>query len=140
MAVVLRTMRDFKRFLGRPGARIQVIRNTFVERQSAVAQEAYAAKGFYAPRTLQALTAKAAVFTLAGHPGTVWLYWDKGARGWKFDGDTVSVPLNAGLGPPDTIVYRCTYAPGFEPRERSAPPRSRESTAEMRQTELMLAG
>ncbi len=108
MAVVLRSMRDFKRFLAKPGATLQIVRNTFVDRQPAATQEAYRAKGFFAPRHVQALTRKAAIFTIAGHPGSVWLYWDKGARGWRFQDDTVTVPLATGLGPPDAVTYRCT--------------------------------
>ncbi|AWN36402.1 hypothetical protein [Methylobacterium radiodurans] len=118
MSVVLRDMRDFKRFLARPGAVIEIVRNTFIERQPAPTQEAYRAKGMLAPRHLQSMTRKAAIFRLEGHPGTVWLYWDKGARGWRFDGDTVTVPLNTGLGPPDAVTYRCRYAAGAEPEER----------------------
>lgn len=108
MAVVLRSMRDFKRFLAKPGARIQMVRNTFVERQSAATREAYRAKGLFAPRHVQAVTRKAAIFAISGHPGTVWLYWDKGARGWRFHEDTVTVPLVTGLGPPDEVTYRCS--------------------------------
>lgn len=119
MAVVLRSMRDFKRFLAKPGATIQIVRNSFVERQPAATQEAYRAKGLFAARHVQALTRKAAIFAIAGHPGTVWLYWDKGARGWRFSGDTVTVPLVTGLGPADELVYRCSFADGFEPAPRS---------------------
>lgn len=118
MAVVLRSLAEFKRFLGKPGATIQVMRNSFMDRQPAATQAAYTAKGLYAPRAVQALSRKAAVFTLRGFPGTVWLYWDKGARGWRFDGDRVTVPLVTGLGAPDEIVYRCSFAEGFD-----APPR-----------------
>jgi hypothetical protein len=123
MAVVLRSMRDFKRFLEKPGATIQIVRNTFVERQPAETIEAYRAKGLFAPRHVQAVTRKAAIFAIAGHPGTVWLYWDKGARGWKFHEDTVTVPLVTGLGPPDEITYRCSLA-GEEPRPRAKPVRT----------------
>ncbi len=119
MAVVLRDLAEFKRFLGKPGATIQVARNTFMDRQPAATQEAYKAKGMYAPRAVQALSRKAAVFNLRGFPGTVWLYWDKGARGWRFNGDSVTVPLVTGLGAPDEIVYRCSFAEGFEPAPRS---------------------
>lgn len=115
MAVILRNMSDFKRFLGKPGAMIQVVRNTFMDRQPEAARAAYRDKGMYLPRTVQAISRKAAVFALKGHPGTVWLYWDKGARGWRFDGDTVTVPLAMGLGPPDEIIYRCSFAEGLEP-------------------------
>ncbi len=127
MAVILRNMPEFKRFLGKPGAMIQVVRNTFMDRQPEAARAAYRDKGMYLPRTVQAISRKAAVFALKGHPGTVWLYWDKGARGWRFNGDTVTVPLSMGLGPPDEIVYRCSFAEGFEParpaRTRKAEPR-----------------
>lgn len=119
MAVVLRNLADFKRFLLKPGATIQATRNTFMDRQPATTREAYKAKGMYAPRAVQALSRKAAVFTLRGFPGTVWLYWDKGARGWRFDGDAVTVPLVTGLGPADEIVYRCSFAEGFEPAART---------------------
>ncbi len=119
MSVVLRDMRDFKRFLGRPGAVIEIVRNTFIERQPPATQEAYRAKGMLAPRHLQSTTRKAAIFRLEGHPGTVWLYWDKGARGWRFAGDTVTVPLDTGLGPPDAVTYRCRYADGYEPEARA---------------------
>lgn len=119
MAVALRNLAEFKRFLGKPGATIQVTRNTFMDRQPASTQDSYRAKGMYAPRAVQALSRKAAVFTLRGFPGTVWLYWDKGARGWRFDGDTVTVPLVTGLGPADEIVYRCSFAEGFEPAPRT---------------------
>ena len=115
MAVILRNMSEFKRFLGKPGAMIQVVRNTFMDRQPEAARAAYRDKGMYLPRTVQAISRKAAVFALKGHPGTVWLYWDKGARGWRFNGDSVTVPLAMGLGPPDEIVYRCSFADGFEP-------------------------
>ncbi|GJE62474.1 hypothetical protein [Methylobacterium trifolii] len=118
MAVILRNLSEFKRFLGKPGATIQVVRNTFMDRQPSTAREAYRDKGMYAPRSVRALSRKAAVFALQGHPGTVWLYWDKGARGWSFSGDHVTVPLVTGLGAPDEIVYRCSYADGFEPRAR----------------------
>jgi hypothetical protein len=113
MAVILRNLADFKRFLGKPGATIQLVRNTFMDRQPDATREAYRDKGMYAPRAVQALSRKAAVFTLRGYPGTVWLYWDKGAR------DTVTVPLVTGLGPPDELVYSCSFADGFEPAPRS---------------------
>lgn len=119
MAVILRNLTDFKRFLGKPGATIQLVRNTFMDRQPESTQQAYRDKGMYAPRAVQALSRKAAVFILRGYPGTVWLYWDKGARGWRFSGDTVTVPLVTGLGPADELVYRCSFADGFEPAPRS---------------------
>lgn len=119
MSVVLRDMRDFKRFLGRSGAVIEIVRNTFIERQPAATREAYRDKGMLAPRHLHSMTRKAAIFRLEGYPGTVWLYWDKGARGWRFEGDTVTVPLNTGLGPPDAVTYRCRFADGVEPEERA---------------------
>ena len=120
MAVVLRNLTEFKRFLGKPGATIQLVRNTFMDRQPEATRDAYRDKGMYAPRAVQALSRKAAVFTLRGYPGTVWLYWDKGARGWRFSGDTVTVPLVTGLGPADELVYRCSFADGFEPAPRRA--------------------
>lgn len=123
MAVILGNMTEFKRFLARPGATIQVVRNTFMDRQPAASREAYRDKGMYAPRRVQAISRKAAVFAMQGHPGTVWLYWDKGTRGWRFSGDTVTVPLVTGLGAPDEIVYRCSYAEGFEPRTKAGPSR-----------------
>lgn len=129
MAVVLRNLADFKRFLAKPGATIQVTRNTFMDRQAAETREAYRDKGLYAPRAVQALSRKAAVFTLRGFPGTVWLYWDKGARGWRFSGDTVTVPLVTGLGAPDEIVYRCSFAEGFEPAQRVRAPSRRAPSA-----------
>lgn len=129
MAVVLRSLAEFKRFLVKPGATIQVIRNTYMDRQPATTRAAYEAKGLHAPRAVQALSRKAAVFTLRGFPGTVWLYWDKGARGWRFDGDTVTVPLVTGLGPADEIVYRCSFAEGFEPALRTRPAARRPTAA-----------
>lgn len=120
MAVVLRSLADFKRFLAQPGATIQIIQNTFIDRQPESARAAYRDKGMYELRTVHALSRKAAVFSLRGHPTTVWLYWDKGTRRWKFSGDTVRIPLDTSLGPPDEIVYRCFYAPGYEPKERRA--------------------
>ena len=62
----------------------------------------------YAPQAVQALSCKAAVFDVKGHDETVWLYWDKGTRKWRFHGDTVAVPLNAAMGAPDEVVYRCS--------------------------------
>lgn len=118
MAVVLRSLADFKRFLSQPGATIQIVRNSFIDRQPDSAREAYRAKGMYEPRSVHALSRKAAVFSLRGHPTTVWLYWDKGTRRWAFTGDTVRIPLDTALGPPDEVVYRCSYAPGCEPKER----------------------
>ena len=118
MAVVLRSLADFKRFLAQPGATIQIIQNSFIDRQPESAREAYRAKGMYELRSVHALSRKAAVFSLRGHPTTVWLYWDKGTRRWKFSGDTVRIPLDTALGPPDEVVYRCSYAPGYEPKER----------------------
>jgi hypothetical protein len=115
MALVLHSLSDFKRFLAEPGATIQVVRNTFMERQGPALQEAYRRKGMYAPRTVQALSKKAAVFAVQGHPTTVWLYWDRGTRKWRFSDDTVAMPLNTGLGAPDEIVYRCGYAGEPEP-------------------------
>jgi hypothetical protein len=127
MAVVLRSLSDFKRFLATPGATIQIVQNTFMDRQSLAGQEAYRAKGMYEPRTVQALSRKAAVFSVKGHPTTVWLYWDKGVRRWRFSGDTVAVPLDTSLGPPDEIVYRCRYAEGWEPAERKTARRGASS-------------
>ena len=118
MAVVLRSLSDFKRFLTKPGATIQIVRNTFVDRQPEAFQQAYRDKGMYEPRTVQALSKKAAVFAVKGHPTTVWLYWDKGTRKWRYANDTVSVPLDTALGPPDEIVYRCSFATGSEPTTR----------------------
>ncbi|MBX9930241.1 MAG: hypothetical protein K2Y56_01675 [Methylobacterium sp.] len=118
MSVVLRSLSDFKRFLTKPGATIQIVRNTFIERQPKAFQDAYREKGMYEPRTVQAVSKKAAVFAVKGHPTTIWLYWDKGTRKWSYSGDTVTVPLDTALGPPDEIVYRCSYATGMEPRTR----------------------
>ena len=109
MALVLHSLGDFKRFLAEPGATIQVVRNTFMDRQGPALREAYRQKGMYAPRTVQALSKKAAVFGVQGHPTTIWLYWDRGTRHWRFSDDTVAIPLHTGLGPPDEIVYRCGY-------------------------------
>jgi hypothetical protein len=120
MTVVLRSLSDFKRFLSEPGATIQVVRNTFIDRQPASYQEAYRAKGLYAPRTIRAVSKKAAIFAVEGHPTTIWLYWDKGTRKWRFHEDTVAIPLDTGLGPPDEIVYRCGYTPGMESAGRPA--------------------
>lgn len=119
MALVLRSLSDFKRFLARPGATIEIVKNTFVDRQPLAFQTAYREKGMYQPRTVQALSKKAAIFAVRGHPTTVWLYWDKGTRKWRFSQDTVAIPLDTGLGPPDEIVYRCSYAPGMEPACRA---------------------
>jgi hypothetical protein len=123
VAVILRSLPEFKRFLAKPGATIQVVRNTFMDRQPEATRAAYRDRGMYAPRAVQALSRKAAVFSLRGYPGTVWLYWDKGARGWRFQGDTVTVPLVTGLGAPDEITYRCSFAEGFEPAARPRAPR-----------------
>lgn len=120
MAVVLRSLSDFKKFLRKPGATIQIVQNTFVDRQDAAAREAYRRKGLYEPRTLRALSKRAAVFDVKGHDTTVWLYWDRGTRRWRFNGDTVTVPLQAALGPPDEVVYRCSL-PEPAPRARPAP-------------------
>lgn len=108
MAVVLRSLKDFKQFLRMPGATIQIVHNTLIERQPAGAREAYRRKGLYEPRTVRALSKKAAVFDVPGHDSKVWLYWDRGTRKWRFSGDTVAVPLNAALGAPDEVVYRCS--------------------------------
>ena len=108
MAVVLRSLKDFKQFLRTPGATIQIVHNTLIERQPAGAREAYRRKGLYEPRTVRALSKKAAVFDVPGHESKVWLYWDRGTRKWRFSGDTVAVPLNAALGAPDEVVYRCS--------------------------------
>ncbi|GBU19274.1 MULTISPECIES: hypothetical protein [Methylobacterium] len=132
MAIVLRSLSDFKRFLAQPGATIQIVRNTFIERQPEAAQVAYREKGMMEPRTVHALSKKAAIFSLRGRPDTVWLYWDKGTRNWHYSGDTVRIPLATSLGPPDEIVYRCTFAPGFEPAERPvrAPRRRAQADAQ----------
>lgn len=118
MAIVLRSLGDFKRFLAKPGATILIVRNTFVDRQPPAFQQAYRDKGMYEPRTVQALSKKAAVFAVKGHPTTIWLYWDKGTRRWRYSNDTISVPLDTGLGPPDEITYRCSFASGYEPANR----------------------
>ncbi|WP_409564133.1 hypothetical protein [Methylobacterium sp. J-068] len=119
MALVLRSLSDFKRFLSEPGATIQVVRNTFIDRQPASFADAYRAKGMYEPRTIRAISKKAAIFSIRNHPTTIWLYWDKGTRKWRFQDDTVAIPLDTGLGPPDEIVYRCSYAPGMDPEVRA---------------------
>ncbi|GJE29227.1 hypothetical protein [Methylobacterium organophilum] len=108
MDVNLRSLSDFKRFLRTPGATIQIVHNTLIERQSEEMQAAYRRKGMYEPRTVHALSKKAAVFAVRGHDTNVWLYWDKGTRKWRFSGDTVAVPLHAALGPADEVVYRCS--------------------------------
>jgi hypothetical protein len=110
MTVVLRSLSDFKRFLRKPGATIQIVHNTLIERQPPQFREAYRRKGLYEPRTVRAMSKKAAVFDVKGHEETVWLYWDKGTRKWRFHGDTVAVPLNAAMGAPDEVVYRCSLA------------------------------
>ncbi|WP_342150568.1 hypothetical protein [Methylorubrum sp. SB2] len=126
MPVVLRSLSDFKKFLRKPGATLRIVQNTFVERQDAASQEAYRRKGLYEPRTVRALSKRAAVFDVAGHDTTVWLYWDRGTRHWRFSGDTVTVPLHAALGPPDAVVYRCSLPeperkPAHRPSPRPAP-------------------
>ena len=131
MALVLRSLSDFKRFLAKPGATIRVVRNTFIDRQGPAYQEAYRRKGMYAPRTVQALSKKAAVFGVQGHPTTIWLYWDRGTRKWRFADDTVAIPLNTGLGPPDEIVYRCGHAVDAQEPQAEAvddPPSSASAT------------
>ena len=130
MAVILRNLTDFKRFLGKPGATIQLVRNTFMDRQGPALREAYRQKGMYAPRTVQALSKKAAVFGVQGHPTTIWLYWDRGTRKWRFANDTVAIPLNTGLGPPDEIVYRCGHAvDAQEPQVETADDRPSSASA-----------
>lgn len=118
MTIVLRSLSDFKRFLAKPGATIQIVRNTFMDRQPPAFQQAYRERGMYEPRTVQALSKKAAVFAIKGHPTVIWLYWDKGTRKWRYAGDTVTVPLDTALGPPDEIVYRCSFTMGYEPKAR----------------------
>ena len=108
MPVVLRSLSDFKKFLRKPGATLQIVQNTLVDRQDEASRAAYRRKGLYEPRTLRAMSKKAAVFDVQGHETTVWLYWDRGTRNWRFSGDTVTIPLNAALGPPDAVVYRCS--------------------------------
>lgn len=125
MALALRSLSDFKRFLSEPGATIKVVRNTFIDRQPASFADAYRAKGMYEPRTIRAVSKKAAIFSIQGHPTTIWLYWDKGTRKWRFNDDTVTIPLDTGLGPPDEIVYRCSYAPGMEPAAYTATRRAK---------------
>ncbi len=118
MTVVLRSLSDFKRFLRKPGATIQIVHNTLIERQPHQFREAYRRKGLYEPRTVRAMSKKAAVFDVKGHDETVWLYWDKGTRKWRFHGDTVAVPLNAAMGAPDEVVYRCS----LPDEDTAAPP------------------
>ncbi len=125
MAVVLRNLSDFKRFLRKPGATIQIVRNTLIERQAPEAREAYRRKGMFEPRTVRALSKKAAVFGVGNGDTTVWLYWDKGTRNWRYAGDTVTVPIDAAVGPPDAVTYRCTLP---EERPRPAPKRTRAKT------------
>ncbi|GLS46891.1 hypothetical protein [Methylobacterium brachythecii] len=124
MTVVLRSLSDFKRFLRKPGATIQIVHNTLIERQPTQFREAYRRKGLYEPRTVRAMSKKAAVFDVKGHDETVWLYWDKGTRKWRFQGDTVAVPLNAAMGAPDEVVYRCSLP---EEAPQPGPPAPRES-------------
>ncbi|AMB47784.1 MULTISPECIES: hypothetical protein [Methylobacteriaceae] len=131
MPVVLRSLSDFKKFLRKPGATLQIVQNTFVDRQDAESRAAYRRKGLYEPRTLRAISKKAAVFDVKGHETTVWLYWDRGTRHWRFSGDTVTVPLNAALGPPDAVVYRCTLP---------QPSGQRRSASERGDDEAMLPG
>lgn len=116
MAVVLRSLADFKRFLRKPGATIQIVRNTLIDRQAPEAREAYRRRGMYEPRTVRALSRRAAVFGVGSHDTTVWLYWDRGTRRWRFSGDTLTVPLDAALGPPDEVTYRCAL-----PEEHARP-------------------
>ena len=118
MAVVLRSLSDFKRFLRKPGATIQIVHNTLMDRQPEEAREAYRRKGLYEPRTVRALSKKAAVFDVPGHDSTVWLYWDRGTRKWRFSGDTVAVPLTAALGAADEVVYRCSLPEAAPVRRR----------------------
>ena len=128
MALALRSLSDFKRFLSEPGATIQVVRNTFIDRQPASFADAYRAKGMYEPRTIRAVSKKAAIFSIQGHPTTIWLYWDKGTRKWRLNDDTVTIPLDTGLGPPDEIVYRCSYAPGMDSTAHSSVRRAKPRT------------
>jgi len=118
MPVVLRSLGDFKRFLRKPGATIQIVRNTLIERQPEQTRAAYRGKGMYEPRTVRALSKKAAVFGVPGHETTVWLYWDRGTRRWRFSGDTLAVPINAALGAPDEVLYRCSLPEGDPARPR----------------------
>lgn len=135
MAPVLRALSDFKRFLSEPGATIQVVRNTFIDRQPAAFAESYRAKGLFEPRTIRAVSKKAAIFAIQGHPTTIWLYWDKGTRKWRFDGDTVAIPLDTGHGPPDEIVYRCSYAPGTDSTRPPPAGRAKPQAPELQRAE-----
>jgi hypothetical protein len=40
MPVVLRSLSDFKKFLRKPGATLQIVQNTFVDRQDAESRAA----------------------------------------------------------------------------------------------------
>jgi hypothetical protein len=51
MPVVLRSLSDFKKFLRKPGATLQIVQNTFVDRQDAESRAAYRRKGLYEPRS-----------------------------------------------------------------------------------------
>ncbi len=130
MAVVLRSLSDFKKFLRKPGATVQIVQNTFVDRQDEATRAAYRQKGLYEPRTLRAMSKKAAVFDVKGHDTIVWLYWDRGTRNWRFSDDTVTMPLNATLGPPDAVVYRCSL-PSSPGRGRQRRPARRREDDEM---------
>lgn len=96
MSVTVTSLAEFKRFLARPGARVQIVRHDFVTNHK---------PGFFSPKQVERFQANAVRFV-----GGMWLQFGR-AENYKFNGDEVTIALNNG-GAPDpfsqVMVFKLT--------------------------------
>lgn len=98
--IAIKTLADFKRFLATPGATLQVIQHDFVTPEKAK-------PGFFDPKQVALVQSNSVKFTTGS-----WLPFGK-AKDYRFNGDEVTIALNAGMGGDPfakTMTYKLTLA------------------------------
>ncbi|MBD2746134.1 hypothetical protein IC232_05405 [Microvirga sp. BT688] len=98
--VNVRTLADFKRFLARPGASIETVRNDVMMRNGQTPETRPQAYGL---RQVKKLQTNAVQFT-----GDNWLWFDKVAK-YRFAGDTVTIDVSKGEPFAEVIEYKLSF-------------------------------
>lgn len=94
-SVNLKTVADFKRFLARPGATVQLIRHDWASRREGK-------PALWEPRGVAKLQSNGVAFKTCDHVS--WLYFE-GAKRFKFEGDVMTVMLDENGA---QMQYRCS--------------------------------
>jgi hypothetical protein len=100
--VNIRSLADFKRFLARPGATLETLRNDVMTRNG---QTPETRPQCYGLRQVKKLQTTAVQFT-----GDNWLYFGKAAE-YRFTGDVMTIDVSKGEPFAEVIEYKLSIQP-----------------------------